>query len=254
MVGKLRAVVAALAIASAPALAQVDSSLQTLLNALMQGSEVALLTQLADGTVQVTSFRAPGQRSATDAAALIERARVNLANLGVAAPTGEQLAVALAGGPIEIPSGRTSMIGVLPAGTNGVEVRTQVVSQAGLPSIVAVSPAGVGAASAASGGTAPGGAAALNGPLAPMSLAQQTQATELARAQLAAMGITQPTPTQVQTMLQGGTLLTPDGVSVTVPGLVSGRPAQAPVVSSPWSPPATMAAPQTPSTTSTLTR
>jgi hypothetical protein len=89
-----------------------------------------------------------------------------------------------------------------------------------------------------------------------MTVAQQTQALELANAQLAALGITQPTPQQVTVMLQGGMLVTPAGAGVTVPGLISGRATAAPIVTpaSPASPAAPMVAPQTPSTTSTQTR
>lgn len=244
MVGKLRAVVLTLSLACGTAAAQVDSNLQSLLNALMQGSDVMLLTPLADGTVQVVSFRAPGQRSAAEAAALIERARENLANLGVTQPTGQQLAAALVGGAVDIPSGRTGMTGVLPAGTRGM-VTTQVVNPAGLPQVV--SPAGVAAAGSAAAGGTSAPLSTPNGPLAGLTVAQQTQALQLANSQLAALGITQPTPQQVITMLQGGTLMTPAGASVTVPGLVSGRAAQAPLVT-----PAPMVAPLPPATATTI--
>jgi hypothetical protein len=231
MAAPFRTLLLSLAFVATHAAGQVDSNLQTLLNALMQGTEVALFTPLADGTVQVTSFRVPGQRSAAEAAALIQRARLNLTNLGVATPTGEQLATALIGGPVDVPSGRTSMVGVLPAGTTGTQLRSQVVTAGGLPQAVAVSPAGVASpGNAAAGGTASSGASVLSGPLAGMTVAQQTQALELANAQLAALGITQPTPQQVTTMLQGGTLVTPAGAGVTVPGLISGRATQAPIV------------------------
>ena len=157
MAGQVRAVIAFLALASAPALAQqpqVDPNFQALLNALTQGSQVALLTPFADGTVQVTSFIAPGQRSAADAALLIERARVTLQNFGIAQPTGQQLAAALAGGVITVPTGSTQIPGVLPRGTPGVAVNSQVVSAGGLPTVIGVSPAGVAAGQAASGGSA----------------------------------------------------------------------------------------------------
>ena len=159
MAGQLRRVVILilLALACAPALAQqqqVDPNFQALLNALTQGAQVALLTPLADGTVQVTSFVAPGQRSAADAAFLIEQARVTLQNLGVTQPTGQQLAAALAGGVIDVPTGRTQVFGVLPRGTPGVAVSSQIVNSGGLPTIVGVSPGGVAAGQAASGGSA----------------------------------------------------------------------------------------------------
>lgn len=155
MAGHLRSVVVILALACSPALAQVDANLQALLNALMQGTPVALLTPLPDGTIEVTSFTAPGQRSAADAAVLIERARINLTNLGVVQPTGQQLAAALAGGTIDVPTGRTQIPSVLPQGTAGVTLRSQVITAGGLPTIIGVSPGGVASPStAAAGGSA----------------------------------------------------------------------------------------------------
>src|SRR4051812_47971539 len=121
MAGLLRTVVISLALAGSPALAQqVDPNFQALLTALMQGTPITLLTPLQNGTIQVTSFTAPGQRSAADAAMLIQRAQITLQNLGVVQPTGQQLATALAGGAIDVPTGRTQIPSVLPAGTAGV--------------------------------------------------------------------------------------------------------------------------------------
>jgi len=152
MAGLLRTVVVFLGFVCAPALGQqVDASFQALLTALMQGTPITLLTPRSDGTIEVTSFTAPGQRTAADAAMLIQSARVNLQNLGVVQPTGQQLAAALAGGAIDVPTGRTQMRGVLPQGTAGVTMQSQVVNAASLPTIVGVSPSGV---SAAAGGTA----------------------------------------------------------------------------------------------------
>ena len=212
MAGMLRAVVTSLALASAPALAQVDQNFQTLLSALMQGTPVALLTPLPDGTVQVTSFTAPGQRSATEAAALIQRARTNLANFGVAQPTGQQLAAALAGGPLTVPSGSTAIASLV----SGATMQTQIVNAANLPIVVAPSSPGVTPGSAAAGGSA----TLPNGGLAGLTSAQQTQALLLAQSQLAALGIANPTPQQVAAMLNGGTIATPSGTPLTVPGLL----------------------------------
>jgi len=145
-------------LACAPAFAQqaapqVDQNLQTLLNALMSGTQVALLSPLPDGTVEVTSFAAPGQRSAADAALLIERARINLQNLGIVQPTGQQLARAIAGGTIDVPTGRTQIGGVLPQGTPGVTLQSQVITAGRLPTVVGVSPNSVTSGQAAAGGT-----------------------------------------------------------------------------------------------------
>jgi hypothetical protein len=160
MAGPLRRVVILLALACSPALAQqVDPNLQSLLTALMQGTPITLLTPLSDGTIQVTSFTAPGQRNAADAALLIQQARVDLQNLGVTRPTGQQLAAALAGGTINVPTGSTQLPGVLPRGTAGVTLNSQIVNAANLPTIIGASPAGVsaatGAAQAGAGGSVP---------------------------------------------------------------------------------------------------
>jgi hypothetical protein len=233
MAGHLRAVAFFLALACAPALAQqpqqqvVDPNFQALLNALMQGTPVTLLTPLPDGTIQVTSFTAPGQRSATDAAALIQRASTNLANFGVTQPTGQQLAAALAGGPLTVPSGSTAIASVVP----GATMQTQVVNAANLPTVVAPSPAGVTPGQAVAGGSAASSASPPNGGLAGLTSAQPTQALLLAQSQLASLGISQPTPQQVAAMLNGGTVTTPAGTPLVLPGLLSGHPAQAPIVS-----------------------
>jgi hypothetical protein len=170
MAGKLRAVVLFLVLAGSPALAQVqqvqqiDPNFQALLNALMQGTQVALLTPLPDGTLEVTSFAAPGQRTAAEAAMLIERARINLQNLGVERPSGLQLATALAGGTIIVPNGSTQISSVL----TGVTLQSQIVNATALPTVIGVSPGGVSAASGASA-TPP------NGGLARPAPAPQTQ-------------------------------------------------------------------------------
>lgn len=229
MAGHLRAVAFFLALVCAPALAQqvVDPNFQALLNALMQGTPVALLTRLPDGTTQVTSFTAPGQRSAAEAAALIERARVNLGNFGVTQPTGQQLAVAIAGGALEVPSGSTQVPGVV----TGATLQTQVVNAANLPTVVSPSSPGVVPGQAAAGGSVGSRATLPNGGLAGLTSAQQTQALLLAQSQLASLGISQPTPQQVAAMLNGGTITTPSGGPLVLPGLLSSHPAQAPIVS-----------------------
>ena len=173
MASLLRTVVVFLGFVCAPVLAQqVDANFQALLAALMQGTPITLLTPRSDGTVEVTSFTAPGQRSAADAAQLIQNARLNLQNLGVVQPTGQQLAAALAGGAIDVPTGRTQIQGVLPQGATGVTVRSQLVNAASLPTIVGASPAGV---SAAAGGSV---AVTPNGGLAGTVVSPQSPATQ----------------------------------------------------------------------------
>ncbi|MGQ0655864.1 MAG: hypothetical protein ACT4P4_27010 [Betaproteobacteria bacterium] len=133
---RLASAVLALAAYAASAAAQVDINLQNLLAALTQGTEVTLLTPATNGMVQVTSFVPPQRYSGADAAALVESARRRLAELGVARPTGEQLATALVGGTLELPTGRTQLAGLLP-GAAPVALRTEVVFATALPQVIA---------------------------------------------------------------------------------------------------------------------
>src|SRR5579859_6196319 len=91
----------------------VDPNLQNLLAGLMSGAPVMLLTPLTSGTIQVTSFRSPASMDAADAVAYVDRAREQLALLGVQQPTAEEIARMLAGGPIDVPTGRLTVPGLL---------------------------------------------------------------------------------------------------------------------------------------------
>jgi hypothetical protein len=186
-----------------PAAAQVDSSFHNLLAGLTQGGEVTLVTPLTDGTTEVTSFYPPGPMSAADAAAAIERARQALASFGIEQPTGAQLAAALVGGTLNVPSGSTRLAGVLPPGPRAGSFAAQIVGAQSLPEVVPQ--AGTGA-SAAAGASAPSSAT-----------------IQLANDQLAQLGIAQPTPEQVRAAIEGGTVITPSGASVTLPGLLPRR-------------------------------
>lgn len=190
------AVVAALAFHAA---AQAQDPVQNLLTALTLGSEVTLITPLANGMAQVTSFRPAARLSSADAVAAIERARLDLAALGVAQPTGEQLALALIGGTVDVPNGRTQLRGVLPQGSASAVLRSQVVAAGSLPVQV-------------SGQFSPG---------------QLAQALHLASQQLASLGIANPTPEQISIALSGGVLTTPVG-AVNLQGvLAAGAPPSA---------------------------
>jgi hypothetical protein len=188
--------VAAAAALAFPAAAQ-TGSLQSLLDALTQGSEVTLITHFANGTSQVTSFRPPLRLPPAEAAAAVERARADLAAFGVTQPTGEQLAVALIGGTLDIPTGRTQLSGVLPQGSAGSAgaIRSQLVLTSALPQVAP--------------GPQAGG----------ITAAQINQAMQ----QLAELGIANPTPEQLQVALMGGALTTPRG-AVTLPGVLAGQP------------------------------
>jgi len=197
----LRCVVAALTALACEAWAQADINLQSLFAGLTQGTEVTLVTPLANGMAEVTSFSPPGRFSAADAAGALERARQQLAALGVAQPSGQQLAIALVGGTVDIPAGRTQLGGVLPPGTQRPSIRSQLVAAGALPQ-----------------GQLPGAGAAL-------THAEVAQALQLATQQLALHGIVNPTAEQIRIAMFGGTLTPPGGLAVLLPGVVPGAAA-----------------------------
>ena len=85
----LAAAVVALGVSSAHA-QYADPNLQNLLAGLMNGGEVTLITPLTTGMLQVTSFRPSVRLDAAETAAYVDRAREELAALGVAQPSAEQ--------------------------------------------------------------------------------------------------------------------------------------------------------------------
>jgi hypothetical protein len=161
-----------------------------------------LVTPLASGMLQVTSFRPSARMSDAEAAALVERARRELAALGAAQPTAEQIARMLAGGPIDVPAGRIHPRGLLTSAGMPAAIVSQIVP-GGTPV------ASTGGPSAAAGGSAPayGSSAAL-------------PAREQALQQLAAIGILNPSEDQIRTALVGGTITTVNGTQV-LPGVLA---------------------------------
>lgn len=197
-----RCVALALAALASQAWAQADANLQNLFIALTQGVEATLVTPLPNGLAEVTSFTPPVKLSAAEAAGAIERARQQLAALGVPQPSGQQLAVALVGGTVDIPTGRTQLGGVLPVDANRGVIRTQVVAAGALPQ-----------------GQVPGAAGAA------LTHAEVAQALQLATQQLALHGIVNPTADQIRIAMFGGTLTPPSGPPVVLPGVVQGAAA-----------------------------
>ena len=187
---------AVLALSALVARAQyVDPNLQNLLAGLMNGGDVTLITPLTTGMLQVTSFRTPVRMAAADAAAYVDRARQELAVLGVGQPSAEQIARMLAGGPLEVPAGRFTVPGLLALSGIPATIASQLVT-AGTPV--------QGYGNAAAGGSAP---------------AQPVAAREAALQQLAGLGILNPSEDQIRTALVGGTLTTVNGV-YQLPGLL----------------------------------
>jgi hypothetical protein len=216
MAGILRCLVAALAALALEASAQADANLQNLLNGLTSGSEITLVTRLSNGMTEVTSFTPPVRLSAAEAAGAIERARHELAALGVAQPSGQQLALALVGGTVDIPSGRTQLGGVLPQGPQRAQIRSQIVAAGALPS-------------------APAQAGAQAGSL-PLTHAEIAQAMTLAAQQLAQHGIANPTPEQLRTAMFGGVITPPSGPLIQLPGVMPQAGGSAAVGGSPPQP------------------
>jgi hypothetical protein len=190
----LAAAVVALGVSSAHA-QSADPNLQNLLTGLTNGGEVRLITPLTTGMLQVTSFRVPVRMTAAEAAAYVDRARQELWTLGVAQPSAEQIARMLAGGPLDTPTGRFTMPGLLTLSGIQATLVSQIVN-AGTPAS--------GYGSSAAGGSAP---------------AAPVQAREAALRELAALGILNPSEDQIRTALVGGTITTVNGV-VQLPGLL----------------------------------
>ncbi len=165
-----------------------DPNLQNLLAGLMNGTPVTLITPLTTGQVQVTSFRSPASMNAADAVAYVDRARQQLALLGLQQPTAEEIARMLAGGPLEAPAGRVIVPGILNLAGVAASITSQIVA-AGTPV--------PGYGTAAAGGSAP----ALSSP-----------AREQAIKQLAGLGIINPSEDQIRTALVGGTITTVNGI------------------------------------------
>jgi hypothetical protein len=91
---------------------------------LTQGTPARLAAPAVGGFSRVTAISTPVRLSPADAAARLELARQNLELLGLPQPTPAQISVALVGGVIDTPSGRTQMAGVLPQAARA-QVRSQ---------------------------------------------------------------------------------------------------------------------------------
>lgn len=195
-----RAFLCIVAILAAPlAFAQANSNLQSLFVGLTEGTEVMLVTPLANGMTEVTSFRPPVRLAGAEAAGAIERARQQLAALGVAQPTGQQLAVALVGGTVNVPTGSTQLAAILPKGPAPASIRTQIIASGALPQ-----------------GQVPGAAGAA------LTHAEVARALQLATQQLAMHGIVHPTAEQIRVAMFGGTITPSSGPSIVMPGVVPG--------------------------------
>lgn len=215
------------------ALAGSSANFESLVNGLTQNQPVTLTTVGADGQVQIVTFLPGTALSAADAARLLETARQNLIVRGVAAPTAQQLALALVGGSLQTASGVVPINGLLPSSNVPLDVRNLVTQPVTTPGVNAtslnLSSANMQALRAGlAQGTpvtlaGPGGSVTFGAPPGgPLSSLEINQALQLASVLLAQQGILDPTAEQLRAALLGGNLATANG-SVALQGVLQGR-------------------------------
>ena len=108
-----------------------QANFQNLVNGLAQGTPVQLFTALPDGSMQVVTFTPAAPLPADQIAQALERARQQLIGLGIATPTGEQVAIALTGGTVPTALGGSQVTGALPATPPAAAVQAQTSVAAG---------------------------------------------------------------------------------------------------------------------------
>jgi len=96
-----------------------DANFAALVNGLAVGAPVTLTTPLANGGTQSFTFTPGGTMSAVQIAQTLETARQSLIARGVAAPTAQQIGVALTGGTLTTPGGSTAITPLLAGATLG---------------------------------------------------------------------------------------------------------------------------------------
>ncbi|HVL37058.1 MAG TPA: hypothetical protein VM489_15420 [Burkholderiales bacterium] len=198
-----------------------SANFESLVTGLTQGTPVTLTTTGADGALQIVTFMPPSTLTPVDAARALEQARQNLITGGVAAPTAQQIALALAGGSLVTPSGLPlALPGLINGTTVPIQVRTEVPLTPPPAALPPALPPGLGA---------PADLTALQNALAQgaltgvaMAPAEVNQALQLARALLAQQGILDPTPDQLRVALTGGPLAGPAGTVLPLRGVLQG--------------------------------
>ena len=108
-----------------------QANFQNLVSGLAQGTPVQLFTALPDGSTQVVTFTPAAPLPADQIAQALERARQQLIGLGIATPTGEQVAIALTGGTVPTALGGSQVTGALPATPPAAAVQAQTSVAAG---------------------------------------------------------------------------------------------------------------------------
>jgi len=82
----------------------------SLVNGLRTGNSVTLVTRGPDNTKSMAGFTAQTTLSDEEVAAALASAKRSLAAMGIRQPTAEQMQVALIGGELALPNGRTKLV------------------------------------------------------------------------------------------------------------------------------------------------
>src|SRR5206468_9083269 len=90
-----------------------QANFDNLVNGLASGTPISLTTVLPTGGTQVVTFTPSGTMTTLQIAQTLESVRQSLITRGIAAPTAQQIATALTGGPLVTPAGTTQVNGVV---------------------------------------------------------------------------------------------------------------------------------------------
>jgi hypothetical protein len=256
--------------ATAPQLAAFagsDANLQSLVSGLSGGQTITLVTQDATGVLQIVTFTPPTAVGG-GVAGTLEQARTALIARGITQPTAQQIAVALMGGSVLSTSGAAPLNGLL-TGTstgNGIQIRNDLSAASGATTGFGSFGGSSANLQALSNGLLRGTPITLNGlangvnqsvtftaPGGPMSVTDVNQALSLAGQLLAQQGILNPTPSQIQAALLGGSVTGSNG-AIVLQGVLQNRATTTAgaatttttVPSTPSIAPGALGAPQTP--------
>src|SRR5688572_10706180 len=200
-----------------------SGNLAALVGGMAQGTVVTLVTQGLDGQIQVATFTPPAAGGAPEIARALEAARTSLISRGIAAPSAQQIAVALMGGNLTTPAGAAQVDGVLTgtANFNAVQVRNDLAGFAGAGATGALP----GIARSGNSVTLGSGAQAqtFSVPGATLSDAELQQSLFAAAQVLAQIGMLNPTPEQLRAALIGGSIPLAGGGSVALLGVLQNR-------------------------------
>jgi len=87
---------------------------QSLVDGLAAGQPVTLVTQTPDGFTQTVTFTPVGTLTPLQIAQTLEAARQQLISRGIAAPSAQQIGIALAGGTLPTTAGNVQVTGLVP--------------------------------------------------------------------------------------------------------------------------------------------